>query len=218
MTTKTFSNRSNAKRAIAAFRDKHPDLVIVGLSLVPTGTRGASGDAQTIEATGVLTKFASDAVEAAGFTLKAADLPAAPKADAAKREAKANEAGEREHERAEARRIKEAARLSRAADKADAKAEVAKAKAEAKEARATAKAKEPAAVPTDKPARTGAKTELVIGLLRRRVGATVQDIMDQTDWLPHTTRAFISATLGKKMGLKIESEKSDHGRVYRIAA
>src|ERR1035438_157105 len=36
-------------------------------------------------------------------------------------------------------------------------------------------------------------------------------------WLSHTTRAFVSATLGKKLGLAVESFKSDKGeRTYRI--
>lgn len=63
------------------------------------------------------------------------------------------------------------------------------------------------------------RADLCIGLLKRSKGVTVAEIMEQTGWLPHTTRAFISATIGKKLGHKIETEKVDgRGRVYRIAA
>lgn len=65
--------------------------------------------------------------------------------------------------------------------------------------------------------REGSKTELVIGLLKRKGGATLAEIMEKTGWLSHTTRAFVSATLGKKLGLAVESFRSDKGeRTYRI--
>jgi len=65
--------------------------------------------------------------------------------------------------------------------------------------------------------REGSKTELVIGLLKRKGGATLAEVMEATGWLSHTTRAFVSATLGKKLGLAVESTKSDKGeRTYRI--
>jgi hypothetical protein len=65
--------------------------------------------------------------------------------------------------------------------------------------------------------REGSKTELVIGLLKRKNGATLTEVMEKTQWLSHTTRAFVSATLGKKLGLAVESFKSDKGeRTCRI--
>lgn len=65
--------------------------------------------------------------------------------------------------------------------------------------------------------RTGSKTELVIGLLKRKNGATLTEIMQRAGWLSHTTRAFVSATLGKKLGLAVESFKPEGGeRSYRI--
>jgi hypothetical protein len=74
-----------------------------------------------------------------------------------------------------------------------------------------AKAREPGAP------REGSKTELVVDLLKRKNGATLADIMEKTGWLSHTTRAFVSATLVKKLGLAVESFKSDKGqRTYRI--
>ena len=65
--------------------------------------------------------------------------------------------------------------------------------------------------------REGSKTEQVIAMLKRKNGATLAEIMASTGWLSHTTRAFVSATLGKKLGLAVESFKSDKGeRTYRI--
>jgi hypothetical protein len=39
------------------------------------------------------------------------------------------------------------------------------------------------------PARTGSKRALVIGLLQRAKGATLDELVEATGWLPHTTRA-----------------------------
>lgn len=67
-------------------------------------------------------------------------------------------------------------------------------------------------------AREGSKTEKVVEMLKRSGGATLGEIMKATAWQPHSVRGFISGTLGKKMGLKVESAKNDAGeRVYSIA-
>jgi hypothetical protein len=42
--------------------------------------------------------------------------------------------------------------------------------------------------------------------------------MRSTGWQPHTVRGFFAAVVRKKLGLKLESEKADGGRVYRIVA
>ena len=42
--------------------------------------------------------------------------------------------------------------------------------------------------------------------------------MRTTGWQPHTVRGFFAAVVRKKLGLHLESEKSDGERVYRIAA
>ena len=53
---------------------------------------------------------------------------------------------------------------------------------------------------------------------RRKEGATIGEIAKATDWQNHGIRGFISGTLTKKMGLTVESVKSDTGdRTYRIA-
>src|SRR5947209_2757768 len=67
-------------------------------------------------------------------------------------------------------------------------------------------------------AREGSKTEKVLDLLKRAGGASLKDITKATDWQAHSVRGFISGTLGKKMGLKIESTKREDGeRVYSLA-
>ena len=56
-------------------------------------------------------------------------------------------------------------------------------------------------------------------MLKRADGATLDDIMGATDWQAHSVRGFISGSLGKKMGLTVESFKRPDGvRAYRIGA
>jgi hypothetical protein len=82
-----------------------------------------------------------------------------------------------------------------------------------KRPRKAAKAEEGA--PT---AREGSKKAIVLELLRRPEGATLQEIMSATGWMAHSVRGFISGSLGKKMGLTVESLKTPEGaRAYRIA-
>jgi hypothetical protein len=67
------------------------------------------------------------------------------------------------------------------------------------------------------PAREGSKKAIVLGLLHRPEGATLQEIMSATGWVAHSVRGFISGALGKKMGLTVESFKTPEGaRAYRI--
>ena len=68
-------------------------------------------------------------------------------------------------------------------------------------------------------ARTGTKLALMIEMLRRSEGATVDQIMDATGWQRHSVRGAIAGALKKKLGLAVTSEKvEDRGRVYRVAA
>jgi len=83
----------------------------------------------------------------------------------------------------------------------------------AKRPRKAAKAEEGAPTP-----REGSKKAIVLELLRRPEGATLQEIMSATGWMAHSVRGFISGSLGKKMGLTVESLKTPEGaRAYRIA-
>ncbi len=66
--------------------------------------------------------------------------------------------------------------------------------------------------------RPGTKQALMIDLLKRKKGATIEEIVEATGWQPHSVRGAISGTLKKKLGLAVTSERvGDRGRVYRIA-
>jgi hypothetical protein len=67
-------------------------------------------------------------------------------------------------------------------------------------------------------AQTNSKQARVLALLSRPSGATIRTVMRSTGWQPHTVRGFFAAVVRKKLGLKLESEKSDGERVYRIVA
>jgi hypothetical protein len=77
---------------------------------------------------------------------------------------------------------------------------------------APAAAKEPVNV-----AREGSKKSEVIDLMRRSQGATLDEIMELTGWQSHTVRGFVSGTLIKKLGLNVESFRSNEKeRTYRV--
>ncbi len=66
--------------------------------------------------------------------------------------------------------------------------------------------------------RPGTKQALLIDLLKRKKGATIEEIVEATGWQPHSVRGAISGALKKKLGLAVTSEKvGDRGRVYQIA-
>ncbi|CAK0781253.1 hypothetical protein CCP4SC76_7800002 [Gammaproteobacteria bacterium] len=67
---------------------------------------------------------------------------------------------------------------------------------------------------TSKP-RENSKQDLVVQMLKRPEGATIEQIMANTGWQSHSTRGFLSGALKKKMGLTITSEKVDGLRNYR---
>lgn len=60
------------------------------------------------------------------------------------------------------------------------------------------------------------KNEAVLALLKRPEGATLEQMVEATGWLPHTTRAVLTGF--KKKGHAITSVKVDGIRVYRIAS
>ncbi len=67
-------------------------------------------------------------------------------------------------------------------------------------------------------ARRGTKQAILIEMLRRPDGATIQQMSAKTGWQAHSVRGALSGALKKKLGLAMTSERvGDRGRVYRIA-
>lgn len=94
-----------------------------------------------------------------------------------------------------------------------------KTKATKKSAKPTrpAKAKKVAKTPKAKGTRSGSKADKVLELMKRKEGATLAEIAKATDWQNHSIRGFVSGHVTKKLGLKVESTKSEAGdRTYRI--
>jgi hypothetical protein len=61
------------------------------------------------------------------------------------------------------------------------------------------------------------KQSRVVEMLRLPAGATIDAVMKATGWQQHSVRGFFAGVVQKKLGLKLDSEKVDGNRVYRIA-
>ena len=93
------------------------------------------------------------------------------------------------------------------------------------ETKAAKKAAKPAASKDAKPkktaapkgeARDGSKKGVILDLLRRPKGATLNEIMTATGWQAHSVRGFIAGSL-KRAGFTPESIKNEAGeRTYRL--
>ena len=65
--------------------------------------------------------------------------------------------------------------------------------------------------------RADSKQAKLIEMLKRKEGATIDEIVKAFDWQAHTVRGAIAGALKKKLGLNVVSEKSEsRGRFYRI--
>jgi hypothetical protein len=63
--------------------------------------------------------------------------------------------------------------------------------------------------------RAGSKQARIVELMKRAKGATLDELVEATDWLPHTTRAALTGL--RKRGLSVERVKDEgRGSVYRI--
>ena len=80
-------------------------------------------------------------------------------------------------------------------------------------ARKKAAAKKAAA----KSAKHASKKDTVIALLRRKNGASLDEMCEATGWQAHSVRGFLSGTINKKLGLNLSSSIDASGvRRYAI--
>jgi hypothetical protein len=87
---------------------------------------------------------------------------------------------------------------------------------------AAARPKPQAASPTaskQRSAPTKSKQDLVIQMLRRQSGVTIDDIVAKTGWQRHSVRGFFSGLVRKKLNLPLVSDVGKDGmRRYHIAS
>ncbi len=89
------------------------------------------------------------------------------------------------------------------------------AKAEDNNAAVESSAVEPKVAAAAQPEKPANKSAMVLALLERPEGATLDQLVVATGWLPHTTRAALTGF--RKKGHVVESLKpSDGPRVYRV--
>ena len=63
------------------------------------------------------------------------------------------------------------------------------------------------------------KQNLVLQMLRRPSGVSIDDIVSKTAWQPHSVRSFLSGVVRKKLKLQLISELGKDGvRRYRAAS
>ena len=68
------------------------------------------------------------------------------------------------------------------------------------------------------PKRKRSKQSMLIDLLRRTDGASIDELSVALGWQPHSVRGAIAGAIKKKLGFAVLAEKTaERGRVYRIA-
>lgn len=62
----------------------------------------------------------------------------------------------------------------------------------------------------------GSKQKHVVEMLRSPTGTTIAAVMKATGWQQHSVRGFFAGVVQKKLRLKLNSEKIDGHRIYRV--
>lgn len=70
--------------------------------------------------------------------------------------------------------------------------------------------------PKSSPASPVSKQQVLINLLKRSQGASLEVLMEATGWQRHSVHGTMSGVLKKRLGLPIISEYGEQGRRYRI--
>ena len=60
------------------------------------------------------------------------------------------------------------------------------------------------------------KQSMILALLQRPTGATIDEMAKTTGWQRHSVHGMMSGVLKKKLSLTVTSDKEESGRVYRI--
>ena len=93
---------------------------------------------------------------------------------------------------------------------------VKKGAAKPRAARGTA-AKSPQPAVTDAERnKANSKQARVVTMLQSPTGMTIASIMKETGWQQHSVRGFLAGVVRKKLKLKLNSNKIDGSRVYRV--
>ena len=75
-----------------------------------------------------------------------------------------------------------------------------------------------AAVRSDagKKVKAASKQGRVIAMLQSPAGTTIAAMMHATGWQAHSVRGFLAGVVRKKLKLKLNSQKVDGNRIYRV--
>jgi hypothetical protein len=73
----------------------------------------------------------------------------------------------------------------------------------------------PASAPSLSAPRNGTKLARILELLQRDCGATLEELIAATDWLPHTTRAALTGLRKRGYAVTIDRSDRERGSTYR---